>query len=94
MSISEYVAAVIGAGPYGLAIAAHLRSRGIHTLVLGEPMEFWQRRMPRGMLLRSLRRSSSIASPDAGFSLDDYAAQSGVKLAAPVPLEEFIKYGH
>jgi len=31
---------VIGAGPYGLATAAHARRQGIETLVLGEPMSF------------------------------------------------------
>jgi len=32
---------VIGAGPYGLSVAAHLKARGIPTLVLGKSMEFW-----------------------------------------------------
>src|SRR5215204_4201027 len=46
---------VIGAGPYGLATAAEARRRGIATLVVGEPMHFWRRNMPAGMLLRSGR---------------------------------------
>jgi FAD-dependent urate hydroxylase len=93
VSDSECQAAIIGAGPYGLAIAAHLFSRGVHTHVLGEPMEFWQRRMPRGMLLRSSKRSSSIGNPNAGFCLDDYVAQAGSHLADRIPLEDFIAYG-
>jgi FAD-dependent urate hydroxylase len=44
---------VIGAGPYGLAIAAHAKRCGIDVLVTGEPMAFWKRNMPAGMLLRS-----------------------------------------
>ena len=31
---------VIGAGPYGLSVAAHLRD--VPTVVLGEPMESWR----------------------------------------------------
>ena len=38
---------VIGAGPYGLSAAAHLQARGIPTLILGKPMEFWQRYAPQ-----------------------------------------------
>ncbi len=45
--------AVIGAGPYGLAVAAHARARGIDTVVFGAPMGFWRDCMPAQMLLRS-----------------------------------------
>jgi cation diffusion facilitator CzcD-associated flavoprotein CzcO len=41
--------AVIGAGPYGLAAAAHLRAANVSTHVFGEPMGFWRRNMPKGM---------------------------------------------
>ena len=43
--------AIIGAGPYGLSAAAHLRGAGVETLVFGQPMSFWHRHMPVGMLL-------------------------------------------
>ena len=36
------------AGPYGLAVAAHLKSRGVATHTFGEPMSFWRRHMPKG----------------------------------------------
>jgi cation diffusion facilitator CzcD-associated flavoprotein CzcO len=46
--------AIIGAGPYGLAAAAHLNAaNGIDIRVLGRPMSFWDEQMPRGMRLRS-----------------------------------------
>jgi len=35
--------AILGAGPYGLATAAHLRAVKIETCVFGEPMEFWEK---------------------------------------------------
>ena len=44
---------VIGAGPYGLSVAALARERGIETVTLGRPMGFWREHMPEGMLLRS-----------------------------------------
>ena len=44
---------IIGAGPFGLAIAAQAAHDGIEHLIVGKPMEFWQRNMPKGMFLRS-----------------------------------------
>ncbi|MGI8917599.1 MAG: NAD(P)-binding domain-containing protein [Pyrinomonadaceae bacterium] len=44
---------IIGAGPFGLALAAQVAHAGIEYLVVGKPMEFWRRNMPKGMFLRS-----------------------------------------
>src|SRR5436305_14656981 len=44
---------IIGAGPFGLALAAYAAHRGIDHLVVGRPMAFWQTHMPAGMYLRS-----------------------------------------
>jgi cation diffusion facilitator CzcD-associated flavoprotein CzcO len=44
---------IVGAGPYVLSIAAHLRARGIQFRIFGKPMETWRRHMPTGMLLKS-----------------------------------------
>src|SRR5579864_1996087 len=86
--------AVVGAGPYGLSAAAHLgRVRGLDVRVFGEPMSFWQG-MPRGMLLRSNWGSCSIGFHDGELTLDAYKAASGREFSTPVPLDEFIAYGH
>ncbi|HSC25888.1 MAG TPA: NAD(P)-binding domain-containing protein [Vicinamibacterales bacterium] len=44
---------IVGAGPFGLSMAAHARHLGIDHLVVGEPMQFWRAHMPAGMYLRS-----------------------------------------
>jgi cation diffusion facilitator CzcD-associated flavoprotein CzcO len=44
---------VIGAGPFGLSVAAHAKHCGMSITVVGEPMGFWKHYMPAGMLLRS-----------------------------------------
>ena len=44
---------IIGAGPFGLALAAYANTLGINYLVAGKPMEFWKNNMPDGMYLRS-----------------------------------------
>jgi len=44
---------IIGAGPFGLSMAAQAQHSGINYLVVGKPMDFWRSHMPAGMLLRS-----------------------------------------
>jgi len=86
--------AIVGAGPYGLAVAAHLRRlKGLSVSVFGEPMRFWRTAMPAGMLLRSPWSASHIADPHASLTLDAYKVSSGNHLAAPISLERFISYG-
>ena len=52
-AVSAHAVAIVGAGPYGLATAAYLRAVGVTPSVFGDVMGAW-RRMPRGMLLRSI----------------------------------------
>ena len=33
--------AIIGAGPYGLSLAAHLAAANVNVRVFGQPMQFW-----------------------------------------------------
>src|ERR1051326_4380609 len=44
---------IVGAGPFGLALAAQAQHERIEHLVVGKPMEFWRQNMPKGMFLRS-----------------------------------------
>jgi cation diffusion facilitator CzcD-associated flavoprotein CzcO len=86
--------AIIGAGPYGLSAAAHLRTvKSLDVHVFGEPMSFWQRSMPAGMLLRSGWAASHIADPNQSLTLDAYRAASGKHFSSPVPLDRFVDYG-
>src|SRR5437660_2040478 len=85
--------AIIGAGPYGLAAAAHLRAEHVEARIFGEPMEFWKRHMPRGMFLRSSPSASNLADPDGRLRLDRYHALHGLPHTKPTPLEDFVRYG-
>jgi FAD-dependent urate hydroxylase len=85
--------AIVGAGPYGLSIAAHLRDAGVEPLVFGEVMDFWRRSMPIGMLLRSERAGTHIADPHRALTLDRYEAVQGKTLPRRIPLDDFIAYG-
>ena len=53
MSNTETNLLIIGAGPFGLAVAAQATHDGIEHLIVGKSMEFWRRNMPKGMFLRS-----------------------------------------
>lgn len=89
----EIEIAIIGAGPYGLSAAAHLKARGREVLVFGEPMEFWANKMPEGMLLRSPRVASNISDPNHAYSLEAYEASAKISASAPLPLSRFVEYG-
>jgi cation diffusion facilitator CzcD-associated flavoprotein CzcO len=85
---------IIGAGPYGLAAGAHLRTiKGLEVRVFGEPMSFWSRYMPVGMILRSNWTATQIATPDESVTLEAYRAASGSHFSAPVPVDRFVDYG-
>jgi thioredoxin reductase len=93
MSVDSCQVAVVGAGPYGLAVTAHLRTVGVDVRVFGRAMEFWDRQMPEGMLLRSAWEATHIADPDGALSLDEYQRGLGRPLPRPLPLADFIAYG-
>lgn len=86
-------AAVVGAGPYGLAAAARLRAAGREIQAFGQAMEFWQQQMPRGMLLRSAWEATHIGAPEGDLTLDSYEQSHGTQLSSPLPLESFVAYG-
>jgi hypothetical protein len=44
---------IIGAGPFGLAMAAYAKHLGLDHRLVGTPMESWKVNMPKGMYLRS-----------------------------------------
>lgn len=67
---------VIGAGPYGVAVAQELwhrgRERDAAPLVVGEPFETWHRHTLDVMRLRSDPRGSSIVSPDGRYDFPSF----------------------
>ena len=58
---------IVGAGPYGLSLAAHLQARGVKYRIFGNLMRFW-RNMPVGVNLKSLAFATSIAVPKRGYT--------------------------
>ncbi len=88
--------AIIGAGPYGLSVAAHLRDRGIDHRIFGQPMLAWQQNMPPGMHLKSDGDASDLSDPGSRSTLAAFCRDRGIAHdphLIPVSLENFVSYG-
>ncbi len=86
---------IIGAGPYGLSLAAHLKSLDLSFRIFGKPLDTWRHHVPKGMLLKSEGFASSLSSPERGSRLEDYCAATGQAFsdqALPVPVDQFNAY--
>ncbi|MDA3626978.1 NAD(P)-binding domain-containing protein [Saccharopolyspora oryzae] len=88
--------AVVGAGPYGLSLAAHLRRAGVSHRQFGLPMNLWRAHMPRGMFLKSQGFASNLSDPDGSHTLRNFCLETGKRYAdygIPVSLRDFVDYG-
>ncbi|GGQ49127.1 NAD(P)-binding domain-containing protein [Streptomyces asoensis] len=86
---------VVGAGPYGLSVAAHAAAAGLTLRVFGRPMASWRDNMPGGMFLKSEPWASNLSDPEGRLRLDAYCATRGVtaRHGEPIPVEMFADYG-
>jgi len=88
--------AIVGAGPYGLSIAAHLAARGVKPAIFGPPMASWRQGMPPGMRLKSEGFASSLSDPQDAFTLKAFCESRNLPYAdenLPVPVDTFVAYG-
>ena len=88
--------AIIGAGPYGLALAAHLRAAGVDYRHFGIPMRLWKAAMPQGMFLKSQGFASNLSDPEGTHTLEAFCRATGRPYASyglPVSLDNFVSYG-
>ena len=87
---------IVGAGPYGLSLAAHARETGLSYRIVGRPMESWIRQMPVGMVLKSEGFASNISDPRRTHTLRRFCERFGREYGdwgVPVRLETFVDYG-
>ena len=88
--------AIVGAGPYGLSLAAHLKGAGVSYRQFGLPMNLWRSYMPAGMFLKSQGFASNLSDPAGTHTLEAFCKQSGREYARyglPVSLDNFVSYG-
>jgi cation diffusion facilitator CzcD-associated flavoprotein CzcO len=94
--VSKVPVAIIGAGPYGLSLAAHLAARNIEHRIFGRPMQFWSQLADAGgdRYLRTYCFGTNISTPDPGFAFADYSRPRGLETFEPCSIGDFASYGH
>ena len=93
---SDPTVCIVGAGPYGVSIAAYLRFVGVNFRIFGRPMHSWLSQMPEKMLLKSESScASSLYEPTGVHTLAQYCKDGGIPYSdfgPPVSRELFAKY--
>ncbi|MFE1881996.1 FAD-dependent oxidoreductase [Streptomyces diastatochromogenes] len=87
---------VVGAGPYGLSVAAHLRAAGAPVRIFGEVMGSWRHAMATGMFLKSTPAATDLSAPEPGGRLADFRRLHGepeLTELTPIPCDVFVRYG-
>jgi thioredoxin reductase len=84
--------AIIGAGPYGVSLAAHLGAKGIDVRIFGQPMSFWLA-MPDTIHLKSFAFATNVFVPRKGFTFPEYCRAHGLEDVEPCTMASFAAYG-
>jgi FAD-dependent urate hydroxylase len=86
---------IVGAGPYGLSIAAHLRAAKQSFEIFGTALESWRTFMPEGMILKSERFASNLWDPARRFTLKRFSEihrEPYQAVGSPLSLQLFLQY--
>jgi thioredoxin reductase len=86
---------VIGAGPYGLSISAHLHALGVSHRIVGRPADTYRSHVPVGMNFKSEPYASDMAAPRDGYDVEAYCRKFGLDYQArlgPLSLERWLGY--
>ena len=92
MPLRSTQVAIVGAGPYGLSIAAHLKHRRVQLRIFGSPMSFWLQ-MPASISLKSFAWATNVAVPHRDFTFAEWCRSHGLEDLEPCSMESFAAYG-
>jgi len=94
-SVQSIDVAIIGAGPYGLSLAAHLNAEKINFRIFGIPLDTWQRHMPQGMVLKSVPVATNFGEPTGKWTFQRFCARNGINYSDVdlIKLNDFCAYG-
>ncbi|OIJ65339.1 FAD-dependent oxidoreductase [Streptomyces mangrovisoli] len=87
---------IVGAGPYGLSVAAHLRAANVPVRIFGEVLGSWRHAMATGMFLKSTPAATDLSAPEPGGRLADFRRVHGepeLTELTPIPCDVFVRYG-
>jgi thioredoxin reductase len=88
--------AIVGAGPYGLSLAAQLREQRVPLRIFGPPMRMWSHHMPTDMHLKSDGFASDLYDTGRQLTLKRFCATNGIQYddtRVPVHVNTFVRYG-
>jgi FAD-dependent urate hydroxylase len=93
--LSRGTVAIIGAGPYGLSLAAHFSALNIKHRIFGRPMQFWSQIADAAdrRYLKSYCFGTNISAPTPGSSFADYNQPRGLETFEPCSMANFAAYG-
>jgi len=93
--MSNVDVAIIGAGPYGLSLAAHLAEKKIEHRIFGRPMQFWSQIAEAAdkRYLKSYCFGTNLSTPSPGFSFSDYNTPRNLETFEPCSMANFAAYG-
>ena len=93
--MSKRLVVIVGAGPYGLSLAAHLAAQKVEHRIFGYPMLFWSRIAEAGgeRYLKSFCFGTNISSPTRGSTFADYCIPRGLETFEPCSIRDFAAYG-
>lgn len=83
---------IIGAGPFGISLAAHAQASGLSYKLLGYPMDFWKNQMPQNMFIRTPHDFVSLSDPNDAYTIHRFAEETGEEAVTPLPRTVFVKY--
>lgn len=83
---------IIGAGPFGLSMASYCKRYGMDYLIVGKPMSFWKKHMPKGMILRS--DCEWHLDPQDEYTIDRYLQTKNLtrRDVEPLSLDFYLGY--
>ncbi len=87
--------AIVGAGPYGLSLAANLSAANIGFRILGTPMAFWSAIATAGQerYLKSFCFGTNIDVPEPGYGFSEWSEARGLESFEPCSIQQFVDYG-
>ena len=87
--------AVVGAGPYGLSLAANLSAANISFRIFGQPMAFWSAIATAGpnRYLKSFCFGTNIDVPQPGYGFSEWSQARGLESFEPCSMQQFVDYG-
>ena len=83
---------IIGAGPFGLSMAAYAKHLNIDYKIVGRTMEFWKKNMPAGMRLRS--GPDWHLDPLGEYTLVNFLKTKNIshENISPIPINLYLEY--